>query len=199
MVAPISMRACAKSPALRLGARPRATAASFASCAHDRLLQSEKPRQNARYIAVDRRGLAAKRDRRDRRRSIGANAGKRPQFGFLAWKCPAPSRDFLGASMQIPRARIIAETGERAHHILDRGDRQVLDPRPFRNECLIIGRRRSRRRLLQQHFGEPDPVGIGRFPRLRAPRECAPAAVPPCKRADDNLLSALPRTPARLH
>jgi hypothetical protein len=168
--------------------RPR-RGAKFASRARERLLQGEKPRQNAGDIAVDRRGLAAKRDRRDRGCGIGANARKRAQFGFLARKYPAPSSDFLGASMQISRARIIAETRECAHHGFDRGAGQVLDSRPFRNEGLIIGRRRPRRRLLQQHFGEPDPVGIGRFPRFGAPWECAAAAVPPRKRTGDNLLS----------
>ena len=91
--------------------------------------------------------------------------------------------------MQVSRARIIAETRERAHDGFDRGGGQVLDPRPFRDEGLVIGRRRLRRRLLQQHFGEPDPIGIGRFPGFRAPGERAAVAVPPGKRAGDDRLS----------
>ena len=51
----------------------------FASCAGDRLFQSKKPRQNAGDIAIDRRCLATKGDRRDRGRGIGANARKRAQ------------------------------------------------------------------------------------------------------------------------
>ena len=161
----------------------------FATGAGDRLFHSKEPRQNAGDIAVDGRGLAAKRDRCDRGRGIGANARKRAQLGFLAWKCPASSRDFLGAGVQVPRSGIIAETRERAHHGFDGRRCQILDPRPFGNEGLIIGRRRLRCRLLQQHFGEPDPVGIGRFPWLRAPGERAAVAVPPCKRTGDNRLS----------
>ena len=63
----------------------------------------------------------AEGDRRDRRRGIGANARKRAQFGLLARKSSAPAGDFLGAGMQVPRSRIIAEARERAHDGFDWG------------------------------------------------------------------------------
>ena len=131
--------------------------------------QRRSPRSRPRY----------RRRRREARASSASSLGNRS----------AASSDLLGAGVQVSRSRIIAETRERAHHGFERGRGQVLDPRPFRDEGLIIGRRRLRRRLLQQHFGEPDPVGIGRFPRFRAPGERAAVAVPPCKRTGDDRLS----------
>src|ERR1700677_362828 len=135
----------ARSQARRQRTRRRG---KFASRASDRLFHGKEPRQNAGDIAVDRRGLAAKRDRCDGGGGIGANAGKRPQFGFLARKRPASSSDLLGASVKIPRSRIIAEARERAHDVFDWGRSQVLDPGPFRDESLIIRRCRPGGRLL---------------------------------------------------
>ena len=66
---------------------------------------------------------------------------------------------------------------------------QVLDRGPFGDEGPIIRRRRLGGRLLQQDLGEPNPVGIGDLPRLRAPRERPAGAVPPGQRAGDNRLS----------
>ena len=87
----------------------------------------EKPRENPGDIAVDRQGLAAKGDRRDRRRGIGADAGQGAQFGFLARKSPAAPSDLPRAGMQVPRPRIIAEAGKGADHGLGRGGGQILD------------------------------------------------------------------------
>ena len=170
------------------GQRPR-RGRDFASRPSDRLFQSDKARENAGDIAVDRRRLAVEGDRRDRRRGIGADAGKRAQVGFLGRKAAAAPGDFLRASVQVPRPRIVSETGESAHHRVGRGCGQVLNRGPFRNECLIIRRRRLGGCLLQQHFGEPDVVGIGRFAALCAPGEHAAATVPPVKRARNDRLS----------
>src|SRR3984885_14144156 len=141
------LREIARPAAWRQHARCRCELDSRAS---DRLFHSKESSQNAGDIAVDRRGLAAERDRRDGGGGIGANAGKRPQFGFLARKRPASSSDLLGASVKIPRSRIIAEARERAHDVFDWGRSQVLDPGPFRDESLIIRRCRPGGRLLQQ-------------------------------------------------
>ena len=55
----------------RLGDRP--------ARARERRLQGVKPRQDARDIAVDRRSLLVKGDRRHRGRGVGADAGQRAQ------------------------------------------------------------------------------------------------------------------------
>ena len=72
----------------------------------DRLFQSQKPGQDAGDIAIDGRSLAAKCDRRDRSRGIGADARKRAQIGFFTRKRAAPSSNLLGAGVQVPGAEI---------------------------------------------------------------------------------------------
>ena len=161
----------------------------FGSGAGDRLFQRQEPRQDAGDITVDGRGLALEGDCSDRRRGIGANAGKRAQFGFVARKRPASPGDFLRAGVQVPDSRIVPETRKRAHHVFDRGESQVLDRGPFGDEGLIIGRRRLGGRLLQQDLREPNAVRVGDLPRFGAPGERATAAVPPGKRTGDNRLS----------
>ena len=139
----------ARSPAWRQHSRRRL---DFASRSRNRLIEREEAGHDAADVAVDRRGLAPEGDRRNRRSGIGADAGEGPQLRLFARKPAAAASDFLGAGVQVSRPRIVAETRERADHSLDRGGGQILDPRPFRDERLVVGRRRLRRRLLQQHF-----------------------------------------------
>ena len=136
IVAPISISAWAKSPALSPGASVRAAVIDFAPRPGDRLIEREEARQDAGDIAVDRRGLASEGDRRDRRGGIGADAGEGAQIRLLARKSPAAPSDFLGAGVQVTRPRIVAEARERANHRFDRGGGQILDPRPFGDEDL---------------------------------------------------------------
>ena len=189
IVAPISISAWAKSPARSARRQHARRPLDFASCSGDRLFERHEAREDAGDIAVDRRGLAPEGDRRDRRGGIGADAGKGAQFGLLARKSPAAPRDLLGAGVQVPRPGIIAEAGERADHGLDLGGGQILHPRPFGDEGPIVGRRRLSRGLLQQHFGQPDTVRVGRLARRRAPGERAAMAVPPPERSRDDRLS----------
>ncbi len=171
----------------------------LASRARDRLFEGEESRQNARDIAVDWRGLAAEGDRRDRGRGIGADARQGAQLGLLAGKRTASPSDFLGAGVQIARSRIIAETRECAHDVFGRGRGQILDPRPSGDEGLIIRRRRLRSCLLQQHFGEPDAVGVGRSPPVRRATRATGGSGPTRLASGRQSPFALPRTPARLH
>ena len=80
MVAPRSIIACAKSPARGVAASaPRRGARMSALAAGNSLLDGEQPRHHPLDIAVDRRGRRVERNRRDRRRGIGADAGQRAQ------------------------------------------------------------------------------------------------------------------------
>ena len=142
-------------------------------------------RQPARFGARRRSPRSPRRYRRD--------AGQSAQVGFLGRKSAAAARDFLCAGVEVSRPRIIAKAGERADHGLDRSSGKVLHPRPFGCECLVVGRRRLGRGLLEQDFGQPYPVRIGRLARRRAPGQRAAIAIPPAKRpGHDRLLLCLP-------
>ena len=128
-----------------------------------------QPRDDARDIAVDRRGRGVERDRGDRRRRIGADARQRAQRGFVTGKPAAPRGDHFCAGMQIARAGVVAEAGEGLHDRFQRRGGQHVDVGPARDEVLEVGRRASGRGLLQQDFRQPDAVGIGARARRRAP------------------------------
>ena len=153
------------------------------------MVQSENARENARDIAIDRGRLPVEGDRGDRRRRVVADARQKAELGLLVGKTPAAPRDLLRAGVQIARPGIIAEPGENADHRLRRGGRQTLDSRPLLDEVLEIRRRGLGRGLLKQHFRQPDTVGIGRFPRPRAPRKLTAVAIPPSERMFDDRVS----------
>ena len=154
--------ACAKSPARRCGvscpasARMRGLAAgSSSSTANSRAI--------TRSI-LPSTGLArlVERDRRDRGRRVGADAGERAQRLLGAGKSSAVLLDHgLGAGMQVAGARVVAEPGPELEHVVERRGGKLRDRRKAREEARIIRSDRLHGGLLQHDLGEPDPIGIG--------------------------------------
>ena len=139
-----------------------------------------EPRHHPLHVAVDRRGRRVKRDRRDRRRRVGADAGQRGERRLALWKVSAMALDYgLGAGVQMPRARVIAEPGPELEHVLERRRRERAHARPARGKAREIGYDRLGRGLLQHDLGEPDAIGVGPFTGQRAPGKLAAMAVVP--------------------
>ncbi len=125
----------------------------------------------------------AEGDRRHRRGSIGADAGKRSQARLIVGKATAAPRNLLGAGVEIARPGVIAEPGEGFDHFVEGGGGERLDPRPAREEAPVIGGNGGSGGLLQQDFRQPDVIGIGRLARRDAPRQVAAVDVPPSEQA----------------
>ena len=139
-----------------------------------------KPCHHPFHIAVDRRNPGIERDRRDRRGGIGPDAGQVGERRLALWKRSTVMRDHrLGAGMQMPRARVIAEPGPQLEHVLERGCRERAHVRPARGKAREIRRDRLRRGLLQHDLGEPNPIRVGPLARHGAPRQRATVAVVP--------------------
>ena len=75
----------------------------------------------------------------------------------------------LRAGMQVAGARVIAEPGPCAQHVVERRRRQRVDRRPARQESRVIRRDRLDGGLLQHDLGQPDPIRVGPL------AACAPA------------------------
>ena len=97
-VAPRSIIACAKSPARLVGRETFGVRADLRLRAGQGVFHREEPRDHALDIAVDRRGFSSERDRRDRGRGVGADAGQREQ-------CLLRRREMLRHAARPPRGR----------------------------------------------------------------------------------------------
>ena len=99
------------------------------------LLDGEEPRDHALDVAVDRRGRRIERNRGDRRRRVGADAGQRGQRCFALREASAVPLDHgLGAGMQVARARVIAEPGPQFEHVIERCRRERVHVRQARRK-----------------------------------------------------------------
>ena len=95
-----------------------------------RLLDHEEAGHHPLHIAVHRRSLLVEGDGRDRRRRIGADAGKLQELGLRGREAPAMLvHNRLGAGMEIAGAGIIAEPGPGMHDRLARRLGEGLDGR----------------------------------------------------------------------
>ncbi len=185
----------------RRGGVARAPRAAAAIVLRDSAIGASRPMRRARMRAM-LPSTGAAGDRRRSPRSPPRYRRRRPEAAaqrrLVGGEPSACARDRLGAGVQVSRPRVVAEPGEGADHGLERRGGQILDPRPFLDEGPVVGRRGLRRRLLQQHFGEPDPIGVRRLARLGAPGELASGAVPPRKRARDDRVALSLEPRARL-
>ena len=180
MVAPRSIIACAKSPGARAGvsasARRRISGlarGSGSSIANSRATTRSTLPSTGHAALIEGNGG-------DRGGGIGADARKRAQRRLARREMAAMALDHgPGAGVQVAGAGVIAEPCPGFQHLLERGRGQALDRRPARQEARVVGRDRAHRRLLQHDLGEPDPIGIGRLPRRRAPGQDATMAVVP--------------------
>jgi len=125
----------------------------------DVVADREHARQHARHVAVDQRRAFAERDRRDRTRRVGADAGHAAQLGRRARQLAAHR---LRARVEVARARVVAEPGPRPEHVVERRRsershrRKLLHPAgPVRDHRLHAG-------LLQHHLADPDGVRVAR-------------------------------------
>jgi hypothetical protein len=135
-----------------------------------RLLDGEKPRYDALDIPVDHHCAPAEGDRGNGGGRVAADPRQLQQFGFGVGEAPAMlAHDGPGAGDEIAGTRIIAEPGPGGHHLRLVGVRQRLHARPAAGELLKIGNDGGDGRLLQHHFRQPDPIGIGRLAARRAP------------------------------
>ena len=183
MRAPISISACAKSPGRLAGASARAAAPITARDWGERRLERHEARENPGDVAVHGERLALEADCGDRRRGVVADARQTAKRRLLVRKASSEFRDRLGASMQVASARIIAEPGESADDRLLRRRRKRLDIRPCLDEAPVIGRNSLGGRLLEEHFRQPDAIGIGRLAGAGPPRKGSPVEVPPAENA----------------
>jgi hypothetical protein len=179
MVAPRSISACAKSPA-RWGQEALDEPPNLGLARGQFLLEREDPRDHPLDVAVDRRGRHVERDRRDRCRRIGADAGQRGKRRCVLWKASAVALDHrLGAGVEMSRARVIAEPGPQAQHLLETRGGKCMHARPPRDEARKIRRDRLHGGLLQHDFGEPHAIRVALLARCRAPGQRAAMAVIP--------------------
>ena len=180
IVAPRSIRACAKSPGRSAGTSASARSRISGLCLRQRRLDEEQPRNHALDIAVDRGGGAIKRDRRDRRRRVGADAGQAAQARLGVGEASAVALgERPGAGMEVAGARVIAEPGPGLHHLFDRRLGEPCDRREALQEALVEGLHGRNRRLLQHDLRQPDAIGIGRRAGLGAPGQVAAVPVVP--------------------
>ena len=144
-----------------------------------RRLHCVKTRDDALDIAVDGGAGLIESDGGDRRRRIGTYSGKPAQRRFVARKSAGKFDDRTGAGVQIARPGVVAEPRPLRENVIERRARQIIDRRPARQEGRIALLHRRDGRLLQHDFGEPDPIGVRRFARPRAPGQLAPMGVVP--------------------
>ncbi len=151
-------------------------------CGGKRRFDRKEPCDDALHVAVDDCGRLAEGDRRDRRRRVGADAGKRRKLRRAFWKNRARQRcDRARTFDELPRPRVVAEPRPGGHDVTLVGSGKRADRWPALDEAKKVGCDSLYRRLLQHHFGEPHAVGIGPFaprPRLRADAPGQGARVP---------------------
>ena len=174
----VHQRLCEIARAVVGGKSPR-HGCDGAFCLLYRLFESDQPSENSGDVAIDRRGSTAKSYRRDCRRCVRTDAGKRQKVRFVCGKAPAPQCDFLRAGVQIAGARVIAETGEGGDHLLAPRLGEVLDGRPSRDKSEVEGSSGRRCGLLEQDFRKPDAVRLRNLALRRPPRKRSAMAVPP--------------------
>ena len=85
----------------------------------------------------------------------------------------------LRAGMQVAGARIVAESGPRLEHIIERRRRELFDRGEALEEAGIVRRHGADRGLLQHDLGEPDPIRISDGARPRPPWQDATMAIVP--------------------
>ena len=115
---------------------------------------------------------------------VGADAGECLERLRAGGKVPAvPGYEELRATVEIARARVIAEALPSVQHLVELGAGQLGEAGPAREEGVEIGPDRGNRGLLQHDLAEPDAIGIGGLAGSGTPRQDAPVPVVPGKQS----------------
>ena len=85
----------------------------------------------------------------------------------------------LGASVQMARARVVAEARPEFEHVAERRRREGVHVRPACSKPREVRHDRLDGRLLQHDFGEPHAIGIRPLAWRGAPGKHAAMAVVP--------------------
>ncbi len=128
---------------------------------------AEDPAQDSRHIAVHQRLAPTEGDAGDGPGGVAADARQRQQILSGLGQMTAESCDnFLRGPVQIPGARVVAETLPQFDHRIETSARQLLDGREPLEKPLVVGHHRRDPRLLQHDLGDPDGIWIfGSSPR----------------------------------
>lgn len=140
---------------------------SVSAPAHE-ALDGEDSRDDPRDVRVGRGDPQTKREGGDRRGRVLAKTGEPSQrFRIRREAAGVIAKDSPGGSPEVPGSGVVAKPGPgREHTVLTRAS-QRRQIRKSLEEMLVSGLDRADRRLLEHHFGDPDPVGIA----VSAPRK----------------------------
>ena len=166
----------------------------------------EKPGDDPLDIGIHHHRTLAKGDGRHRRRRIGPQprqgAQARLAIGKYAGPITGPARHRLCTGHQVAGAGIIAQPRPCRHYLALVGGGQRGDCGPALGETLEIGDDGGDGGLLQHHFRQPHPIGIGpirprylagHLARPFAPRQHAGIRVIPAQQPGGHAASAAHR------
>ena len=119
-------------------------------------------------VRLERDLASAERDRSDGPCDVRPDPGKRLELGNARGKLASVLVDDPpGGRVEVVRPGVVARPFPDLEHASDRRAGERVDGRKGAHEPLEVRGRLLDSRLLQQHLGDPDPVGVP----VRAPRE----------------------------
>jgi len=138
-----------------------------------RVVERVDAREDPRDVPVDDRQAMPERDRTDRARGVGADAGQRRDVVGLVWKAAAvPLDDRARGLVQRPGARVVTQSRPQREHLVERSRRERRDRRKPREPPLPVRQHGLQARLLRHDLADPDRVRIAHPP----PGQIAPVA-----------------------
>jgi hypothetical protein len=117
--------------------------------------------RDAKGIGLQGNLVRVERETRDRPRDVGAD----PREGLELRNGPRHGSaeggiDDPGRRMEVSGPGVVPRPFPRLHHVGDARVRERGDGRESREEPVVVGDGLLHARLLKQHFGDPDPVGV---------------------------------------
>src|SRR5690606_21053544 len=91
--------------------------------------------------------------------------------------------NLAGATVEITRSAVVAQSGPGAEDIIEVRRRQRLDRRPTRKKLFKVGDNGLHGGLLQHDLAEPDVIGIRHRAWGSAPRQIAPFGIVPVEQS----------------
>lgn len=150
------------------GPRPQS---ALAGCGLHVLADRVHAREHACDVAVDERCTLAERDRRDRTCRVRPDAGHAAQLARARRQRAALLDDSARPRPQVARARVVAESGPRGEHVVQRCGCERAHRRKLRHPLLPVRDDGLHARLLQHDLADPDRVRVAR----RAPGQIPPS------------------------
>jgi hypothetical protein len=142
------------------GALPQRT---LAGARLDVVIDCEHASEHARDVAVDERRAFTVCDRCDRTRGVRTDARHLAQLARTRWQRAGERLCHrLRPSVEVARARVVAEAGPRSEHVIEPRGGERAHRRKLRHPALPVRDHGLDARLLQHDLADPDRVRIAR-------------------------------------